>query len=102
MLYFLYLADGYYMYIETSWPRVSNDTAILQSPKMKSDGHKRCFEFYYHMNGWHMGELYVFLWTPSAGHVMKFHRRGNQGNKWHKAFFELNIATGQDFQVLKQ
>uniref|UniRef100_A0AAZ1Y4U9 MAM domain containing glycosylphosphatidylinositol anchor 2a n=1 Tax=Oreochromis aureus TaxID=47969 RepID=A0AAZ1Y4U9_OREAU len=54
--------QGFYMYIETSRPRLEGDTARLLSPTFNSksspvsNNPTYCFAFYYHMYGKHIGE----------------------------------------------
>jgi hypothetical protein len=57
----LILSDqGYYMYIETSSPRVANDKARLESNLITAK-QLRCLSFWYHMYGPHVNTLNVRL-----------------------------------------
>lgn len=54
---------GFYMYIETSRPRLEGDKARLLSPTFNmnpktssSSSVTYCFSFYYHMYGKHVGK----------------------------------------------
>ncbi|XP_048084666.1 MAM domain-containing glycosylphosphatidylinositol anchor protein 2 isoform X3 [Alosa alosa] len=102
--------QGFYMYIETSRPRVAGDKARLLSPSFSvapknpygtvSTNPTYCFSFYYHMYGKHIGSLTVYLrqkgqtgpdasvWTLS----------GNQGERWKQA--RVNIHPKSAFQVI--
>ncbi|XP_067035363.1 MAM and LDL-receptor class A domain-containing protein 1-like [Acropora muricata] len=71
--------SGYYMYIETSFPRRPGDYAVLSSPEYPFRG-VTCVAFYYHMYGTTIGNLTVTL----NGRTL-FSRSGNQGNAWLKA-----------------
>ncbi|KAG7238091.1 hypothetical protein INR49_031445, partial [Caranx melampygus] len=66
--------SGFYMYIETSRPRLQGDKARLLSPTFNMNtktssssssssvsGPTYCFAFFYHMYGKHIGALNVFL-----------------------------------------
>ena len=75
-LYFI--VSGYYMYIETSSPRVQGDNALLS--KGISLSGRSCLSFYYHMYGSSMGTLKV-----RVGGQEVFSKSGDQGNNW-KAF----------------
>lgn len=74
------------MYIETSYPRVEGDNAILVSPKLQFSGTK-CLQFYYHMFGASMGKLNVFL---NGARV--FSTRKDKGNKWLKAEIDVSLS----------
>lgn len=52
---------GWYMYIETSYPRKPNDTAGLVSPTIKKPGSSACVLFWYHMFGPHVNALNVYM-----------------------------------------
>lgn len=54
-------SEGYYMYIETSYPRQPGDKARLISPAYDSVTGGSCLEFFYHMWGPSTGALNVFL-----------------------------------------
>ena len=73
------------MYIETSSPRVQGDNAKLEKGGLSFNTTK-CLSFYYHMYGISMGTLNVLV----GDKIVVFTRRGNQGNTWHKASFEIN------------
>ena len=65
LLFLLGTIKGYYLYIETSWPRKLNDTARLTSapfrPAVKADN---CYmRFFYHMFGDHVNALNVYMKT---------------------------------------
>ena len=70
---------GYYMYIETSSPRVAGDNAKLEL-SVSGNGELSCLEFYYHMYGDTMGTLNVY-----SGNAVIFSLSGNQGDYWRKA-----------------
>ena len=97
-LYFLFSANGWYIFIETSSPRRPNDTAVLVSPTI-NDGQSRCLSFWYHMYGTHINSLNVYLLnagTTGLGNNI-FRRRGNQGNKWIQG--EVTIQTQPGYKV---
>jgi len=69
---------GYYMYIETSSPRVAGDNAKLEI-SVSGNRELSCLEFFYHMYGSTMGSLNVF-----SGNVLVFSLSGDQGDYWIK------------------
>ena len=73
---------GYYMYIETSSPRVDGDNAIIDS-HVTLNGNS-CLRFYYHMYGSSVKTLNV-----KVGNKMVFTESGDQGNKWNYAEVRL-------------
>ena len=58
--FFVISAKGWYMYIETSAPRVTNDTARLVSQTIQART-AYCFSFWYHMYGAHVNRLNVYI-----------------------------------------
>ncbi|XP_078349649.1 uncharacterized protein LOC144634540 isoform X2 [Oculina patagonica] len=83
---------GYYMYIETSYPRVAGDNAklVLSVP---GNGELACLEFYYHMYGEAMGTLSVF-----SGNVVVFNISGDHGKHWRKAEVIINLNKTVTFE----
>lgn len=58
----VFLAAGYYIYIETSFPRKPNDTARLISPTIKKPSSSFiCMSFWYHMYGPHVDTLNIYF-----------------------------------------
>ena len=70
------------MYIETSWPRKQGDVAYFMSPSYpKTNG--KCFNFWYHMYGDHIGGIEVYIKTSVVSIGQKvFNESGNQGRFW--------------------
>ena len=79
--------SGYYLYIETSPPRVEGDNAKLEL-YASGNGELSCLEFYYHMYGDTMGTLTVF--SESA---VIFNASGNHGNTWKKAEITIHLES---------
>ncbi|XP_044182256.1 MAM and LDL-receptor class A domain-containing protein 1-like isoform X1 [Acropora millepora] len=77
--------SGYYMYIETSGPRVQGDLARLSTPALSFSG-ATCITFFYHMYGATIGHLEV---TVNGRNV--FSASGNKGNTWLEASINLNL-----------
>ena len=57
----LFLFQGHYMYVETSWPRKAGDRARLITPVIKSESKGCRLRFYYHMRGDDIGSLLVYV-----------------------------------------
>ncbi|XP_015751521.1 PREDICTED: uncharacterized protein LOC107331445 [Acropora digitifera] len=82
---------GFYMYIETSFPRSYGDKAkLLFSPPSAVIGNFSCLRFYYHMYGATINQLNVI-----NGNSTVFTKSGQQGNMWMYAevtvFVQNNI-----------
>ncbi|XP_063039818.1 MAM domain-containing glycosylphosphatidylinositol anchor protein 1 [Engraulis encrasicolus] len=101
--------EGYYMFIETSRPRVKGDTARLVSPLYNvtlsrgPTGVTRlpyCISFYYHMKGKHIGTLNLLQRAKSIATVdtLVWSRSGSQGPNWIKA--NCVITPSGPFQVV--
>ena len=94
---FSWMLSGYYMYIETSFPRKPNDKAWLISPKYTPAPNGKCFNFWYHMSGRHIGSLNVYLKDSIRLGKMVWNETGNQGSSWLQA--KAPIKTNLPFQV---
>ncbi|XP_072221770.1 MAM domain-containing glycosylphosphatidylinositol anchor protein 2 [Leuresthes tenuis] len=106
--------QGFYMYIETSRPRLEGDKARLLSPTFNinsksstspssvSNNPTYCLAFYYHMYGKHIGALNVFL--RQKGRKVKdtsvWSLNGNQGDHWQQA--RVNIHPTTSFQMVME
>ena len=91
------MLSGYYMYIETSFPRKPNDKAWLISPQYTPAPNGKCFNFWYHMSGRHIGSLNVYLKDSIRLGKMVWNETGNQGSSWLQA--KAPIKTNLPFQV---
>ncbi len=87
---------GYYMYIETSSPRVTGDNAKLEL-SVSGSGELACLEFYYHMYGVTMGTLNVF-----SGNVTVFSVSGNHGGIWIMAKRNIYLNKTVSKQINKR
>ncbi|KAL9987245.1 hypothetical protein ACROYT_G001520 [Oculina patagonica] len=84
---------GYFMYIETSSPRVPGDNAKLEL-SVSGNGKLSCLEFYYHMYGDTVGTLRVF-----SGNVTVFNETGNHGKYWKKAKLTIYLDNTVSLEV---
>ncbi|XP_042244412.1 MAM domain-containing glycosylphosphatidylinositol anchor protein 2 [Thunnus maccoyii] len=106
--------QGFYMYIETSRPRLEGDKARLLSPTFNmgsksssssgsvSTNPTYCFAFYYHMYGKHIGALNVFLRQKgqTVTDTSVWSLAGNQGDRWRQA--KVNIHPNTAFQMVME
>lgn len=89
---FVMTGGGFYIYIEASSPATVNQTAQLLSPLIRGP---KCFRFYYHMYGHHIGRLDVSLQIRGHyGDSLLWRRSGEQGDQWRKATVEIGY-TGE-------
>ncbi|XP_030070746.1 MAM domain-containing glycosylphosphatidylinositol anchor protein 2 [Microcaecilia unicolor] len=99
---------GFYMYIETSRPRLDGEKARLLSPIFNvapknpygATNTAYCFSFYYHMYGRHIGVLNVFLRLKGQATIEHplWSSNGNKGNHWNQAY--INIHPTTSFQLI--
>ncbi|KAJ8394278.1 hypothetical protein AAFF_G00048610 [Aldrovandia affinis] len=100
--------QGFYMYIETSRPRLEGDKARLLSPTFNvapknpygTTSSAYCFGFYYHMYGKHIGTLNAYLRSKSQTTTESpiWTLSGNQGEHWKQA--KVNIQPTSAFQMV--
>lgn len=90
LTFFVLLASGYYIYIETSSPRQQNDKARIISAAIPPDGRMgHCVKFWYHMYGPHVDALNVYKMIGS-NMVLVWKRTGDNGNKWRYGQVDVN------------
>ena len=88
---------GSYIFVETSSPVRTGDTARLESNVVPYSTSARCFKFYYHMYGVNVGDLRVYI-KESFGATLLWKLNGNQGNVWNYATIQIQPRLG-NFQV---
>ena len=96
----MFAGQGWYIYIETSFPRRPNDTARITSPTIKADGSKKsihCVSFWYHMYGPHVDTLRLYKKQGFSLGKPQWMRRGDQGNQW--VLGEYTVEHTSDVQV---
>ena len=94
--------DGYYMYIETSWPRKYGDKAWMVSRNFQATapGATPCqLRFFYHMYGDSAEKLNVYIsnYQNGTAQTKVFGRVGPQGAAWNRAMVQL--SSKKNFQV---
>ncbi|XP_039922190.1 MAM domain-containing glycosylphosphatidylinositol anchor protein 2 [Hirundo rustica] len=100
--------EGFYMYIETSRPRLEGEKARLVSPVFSvapknpygAANTAYCFSFYYHMYGQHIGSLNVYLRLKGQTAIENplWSSSGNKGQHWNQARVNINPPTS--FQLI--
>eukprot|EP00069_Balaena_mysticetus_P005551 bmy_18002T0 len=99
--------EGFYMYIETSRPRLEGEKARLLSPVFSiapknpygPTNTAYCFSFFYHMYGQHIGVLNVYLRLKGQTTIENplWSSSGNKGQRWNEA--HVNIYPITSFQI---
>lgn len=84
--------DGYYLYIESSRPRVLNDTARIRYYMPGTTG-QCAMRFWYHMYGANIGSLNVYVTTLDAGTRLVNNITSAQGNQWFRHEVSLHGTT---------
>ena len=87
---------GRYLYIETSSPRRLGDKAKLHSSLIRTSARGACFTFWYHMNGYAVGQLNIFVNSTVAGgrrEQLIWRLSGDQGNVWRRAAVAVGAAA---------
>ena len=100
-------AAGYYLFIETSSPRVAGDTAILESPCIDLTGVSEAeLSLWYHMYGASIGTLDVQVASSTGdscgalgSYASAWSLSGDQGNTWYEANVDLDGYVGGSIQI---
>ncbi|CAG2219803.1 unnamed protein product [Mytilus edulis] len=81
----------YYMYIETSSPRVIGDTAVLTTQDTNLPAGSWCLTFQYHMKGPSIGSLEVFAGDRSSSLTSIWTKSGKQSDPdlWKTATIDI-------------
>ncbi|XP_076090048.1 MAM and LDL-receptor class A domain-containing protein 1-like isoform X2 [Mytilus galloprovincialis] len=81
----------YYMYIETSTPRVNGDTAVLSTQDTNLPAGSWCLTFQYHMKGSSTGSLRVFAGDRSSSLTSIWTKSGEQSDPdlWKTATIDI-------------
>lgn len=93
--------DGYYIYIETSYPQVPGDVARLQSDDFLPTNMSLCLRFWYQMNGEHVDSLNVLVQnTNEKGEGYVWSQKGDSGSQWLYAQLSVDwIYTNKSYHV---
>ena len=84
-----------YVYIETSSPRQSGDTARLESPWMRGP---QCMTFYYHMYGGTMSCVVIYIKRQHTNRLKPVWLRSqDQGDHWIQG--KISISETSSYQV---
>lgn len=101
------LHEGHYMLLE-SYEHEEGDRAQFFSPIYSAEKSRdSCFRFFYHMYGFQVGSLRVYVRPVSVDldtligdpKYRFFHQQGNQRNVWHEGRFTLEELT-ESFQLV--
>nr|KAG5689549.1 hypothetical protein BaRGS_022052 [Batillaria attramentaria] len=84
--------NGWYTFIETSAPRVTNDTARLVSQQIPA-GQPYCFKFWYHMYGAHVNLLNVYIRKGNTLGQPVWTKMQSQGNQWRLGQVQVPSLT---------
>ncbi|XP_069046931.1 MAM and LDL-receptor class A domain-containing protein 1 [Lepisosteus oculatus] len=90
---------GTYLLMDTSPPRVQNDTAWLLSPFLESPM-IHCVKFWYYMQGSDIGSLTVKQQWADRSVVDLWTRHGNQSEKWLQGFALMSIDKLEKYRVI--
>jgi hypothetical protein len=91
--------NGYYIYIESSFPQKKGDKARIISPTYPAtSGTGDCFKFWFHLNGLDIGTLNV--WIRQNNQLFKniWSRSGNLGDIWR--YGHVTVKSNTEFQMV--
>ncbi|WP_299064059.1 hypothetical protein [uncultured Polaribacter sp.] len=87
---------SYYMYIETSFPRIAGNKAWFQKPFDFTERTKPQMSFNYHLFGATIGTLNVLVSANGGAFTNVFSISGNQGDVWRLKIIDLSAYAGQN------
>jgi hypothetical protein len=83
-------ADGWYIYLETSFPAKPSDSARIYSDKINGNS-VNCLKFWYHMYGANIGSLNVIAQNTTDESLI-WEKSSTQGNVWLEGNVNLDFA----------
>ena len=87
------------MFIESSYPRLTDEKAITLSETIPVNGNGKCVGFWFHMYGQDIGTLRVLMRVGYAiSESVVWELSGNQGDKWQFGQAPM-ISGGQNIEV---
>ncbi|XP_077868508.1 MAM and LDL-receptor class A domain-containing protein 1-like [Saccoglossus kowalevskii] len=92
--------EGYYLYIDNDGDQDVGDAARLESPAVTFEANRpKCFSFWYHMYGAHIGTLSVYF-QGGQGLSPIWTRQTTHGDQWHKAKVNLLLTSDDTRSVV--
>ncbi|XP_050969614.1 MAM and LDL-receptor class A domain-containing protein 1 [Labeo rohita] len=88
-------SEGWYIFADSSNGGYGHSTDLLTAP-IKITGPQCTLVFWYHMSGFTVGTLQVFIKSRTVSHEV-WSQTGNQGNSWMRA--EVFIGIRHNIQV---
>ena len=85
--------SGWYIYAESSRPRLQGERAVLLSPNLSGP---YCLQFHFHMLGTDIDSLNAYKNSGSRRTVI-FSVSGNQGDLWYSA--QASLTGTEQFRV---
>ncbi|XP_039549254.1 MAM and LDL-receptor class A domain-containing protein 1 isoform X2 [Pimephales promelas] len=91
-------SQGWYIFADSSNGEYGHTTDLLTAP-IKITGPQCTLVFWYHMSGFTVGTLQVFIKSGTVTHEV-WSQNGNQGNSWRRG--EVFIGIRHNIQVVLQ
>lgn len=85
--------SGWYIYAESSRPRLQGERAVLLSPNLSGP---YCLQFHFHMLGTDIDSLNAYK-NSGSGRTVIFSVSGNQGDLWYSA--QASLTGTEQFRV---
>lgn len=82
------ISDGYFAFMDSSYPQQENDNTVLISPAMSGS---KCLTFWYFMWGDHVNKLNVYAGINM--NTLFWFRQGTQGKAWNQANIQINMYS---------
>ncbi|XP_064626667.1 MAM and LDL-receptor class A domain-containing protein 1-like [Lineus longissimus] len=90
---------GHYLYLETSSPFVTGDSARVMSPSILAPNVPICLRYFYSMFGKGMGTMNIYYLQKNTIQMIKT-ISGNHGEGWKEDKILLNVRPKSEFQII--
>ncbi|XP_071499310.1 MAM and LDL-receptor class A domain-containing protein 1-like [Diadema antillarum] len=93
-------SSGHYMFMEASYMQDGHTARLISPPLMGYSSKPSCMIFFYHMYGYEVGELNVYIKNETSDALGNpvWSLAGNRGDRWRAA--EVQITTPLIHQVV--
>ncbi|CAF1276484.1 unnamed protein product [Adineta steineri] len=89
--------NGWYIYMETSYPQKSNQRCRILSEEIEG---QRCIQFWYHMYGMDVDTLNIYIKINGQLNKPVWTRSRNQGNLWLKGQYAVFPPANTKYQIV--
>jgi len=89
--------EGVYLYVESSYPALLGDKAVISSEFLEKTSAMGCFGLWYFMHGEDVGSLNVYMNDTVTGPRFMAGLNGEQGFAWQR--LQVDVQSPNEFRI---